>query len=75
MTAKVDDYPGIVGYLVGVVTFIGCWIYAIAAFGWFLGIGLGWLPSIFIALIAAYVWPLILLGIGGLFVLGWIGSL
>ena len=49
--------------LVAAITFVICWIYAIAAYGWFLGLGLGWLPSIFIALIAGFLWRLILLAL------------
>lgn len=65
-----NSYPGAVGYVVGLVTFIGCWIYAVFTYGWFLGVGLGWLPSIVIAIIAAYLWPLLLVAIGGFIVFG-----
>lgn len=44
-----------------VCAFFGCWIYSIAAFGWFLGLGLGWLPSYFIALIVYAVGPPLLI--------------
>lgn len=45
--------------LVGIPTFFGCWAYAVYEYGWFLGLGLGWLPSIFIALAAGFLWPLL----------------
>lgn len=45
------------------ITFIGCWIYCIAAYGFLLGVGLGWLPSLIAASVAAYLWPLVALGI------------
>jgi hypothetical protein len=53
-------------YLIGVpitavLTFISCWIYAVMTYGFFLGIGLGWLPAIVIAIIAGWLWPLIAL--------------
>jgi CheY-like chemotaxis protein len=48
-------------WITGVVTFIGCWIYAIGSYGFLLGVGLGWLPSAIVAVIAAYLWPLLLL--------------
>jgi hypothetical protein len=52
--------------IVGFCTFWGCWIYAIATYGWFLGLGVGWIPSLFIAyifgLLAGVLWPLLLLG-------------
>ena len=55
------DYPGVPGIIVGLIAFVIFWIYAIANYGWFLGIGLGWLPAMFLAIIAAYLWPLIVL--------------
>lgn len=36
----------------GILVFIIGWIYAISAFGFFLGVGLGWFPAIVIAWIA-----------------------
>ena len=42
-----------------VITFIGCWIYCIAAYGFLLGVGLGWLPSGITALVVAALWPLV----------------
>ena len=53
-------YP-IGGSITGVITFIVCWIYAIASWGFLLGVGLGWIPSLFIAVIAGFIWPLLAL--------------
>jgi len=51
--------------IVFVITFVACWLYAISHFGLFLGIGLGWIPSGFIAVFAAlfvrFLWPLLLI--------------
>jgi len=64
--------------LIGVIVFFGCWVYAIMTYGWFLGLALGWIPSIFIAGIAILLSPLIgvalIIGLIGLafFFLGWI---
>lgn len=61
-------YPGalIVGGLVALGVFLGSWWYAIHQYGWYLGIGLGWLPAIIIGLIAGFfagaAWPLVLVG-------------
>lgn len=61
---------------VGVVAFFGCWIYAIATYGWFLGLAFGWIPSLMIATIAIALSPVLLLVlllllilIGGYFVI------
>lgn len=48
-------------WITGVLTFIACWLYAIATYGFLLGVGLGWLPSAIVAVIAAYLWPLLLI--------------
>ena len=51
-------YP--VGRIItGGITFIACWIYAIVKWGFLLGVGLGWIPSFFIAVIAGFLWPLL----------------
>lgn len=42
-----------------VPVFIGCWIYCIDTHGFLLGVGLGWLPSAIVGVIAAFLWPLI----------------
>ncbi|MGZ8161580.1 MAG: hypothetical protein ACXWTT_01800 [Methylobacter sp.] len=57
--------------LVGIMTFFGCWIYAVATYGWFLGLAFGWIPSMIIAWIAVILSPLIgiLLFLGLLFFL------
>lgn len=69
-----SEYPGPMGWIVGVAAFFGCWGYAVATYGWFLGIGLGWLPSLFIAVIAGVAWPLIaialIVGGGLIFIFG-----
>ena len=45
------------------VVFIGCYIYAIATYGFLLGVGLGWIPSAIIATIVSFLWPLIVIGV------------
>ncbi len=56
-----SDFYIVISYLVGFVVFISSWIYCIATYGYLLGVGLGWLPSIIVAFIAGLLWPLILL--------------
>jgi hypothetical protein len=58
------------GYKISwVLIFLGCWIYCIAAYGFLLGVGLGWLPSLIVASVASFLWPLTLVGIVGLLIL------
>jgi hypothetical protein len=54
--------------IVGTIAFLILWGYAIATYGWFLGLGVGWIPSIFIAILIALIWPGIWRGIAFLIV-------
>ena len=53
--------------ITGILVFIGSWIYCIVTYGFLFGVGLGWLPSGIVAVIAAFIvgwlWPLIVMGI------------
>jgi hypothetical protein len=40
--------------IAAVITFLGCFIYSIATYGLLLGGGLGWIPSLIVAVIAYY---------------------
>lgn len=64
---------------VAVVTFVTCWIYAISAYGWFLGLAFGWIPALIIAaiagLLAVIVGWLLLIALGLLAVVGGIAYL
>jgi hypothetical protein len=42
------------GIFVGLITFVSSWIYCIAAYGFLLGVGLGWLPSLIVAAFAYF---------------------
>ena len=42
-----------------IAVFAGGWIYAISEYGWFLGLGLGWLPAFFIAVIAWFLFYIV----------------
>lgn len=45
------------------IIFIGAWIYCIAAYGFLLGVGLGWLAAGITAFVLSFLWPLIPLGL------------
>lgn len=46
-----------------VIVFIGCWIYCVATYGFLLGVGLGWFPSMIAAAILSIFWPILLIGV------------
>ena len=59
----VDWYP--IGVAItGLIVFVGSWIYCIATYGFLFGVGLGWLPSFIVAVVAGFLWPLIALVVG-----------
>ena len=60
----IEDLCGIAKGIVIVISFFCCWIFSMMSWGMLLGIGLGWLPSIFVALICGFLWPIFVLGLG-----------
>lgn len=50
-------------WITGVIVFIGVWIYAIASWGFLIGVAVGWFPAGIAGVIAGLLWPLIALGI------------
>lgn len=55
-----DEYAR--GFVItSIITFFISYIYCIAAYGFLFGLGLGWLPSIIVAVVAGAIWPLIAL--------------
>jgi hypothetical protein len=52
--------------LVALGAFLAAWYYAIDRYGFFLGVGLGWFPSLVIGAAAGLLWPLALVAyLGG----------
>jgi hypothetical protein len=45
--------------ITAIITFIASWIYCIVSYGYLLGVGLGWLPSLIVAFISGLIWPLV----------------
>ncbi len=51
-----------VGFIITwLITFVISWIYCVVEYGYLLGVGLGWLPSLIVATILGALWPLVLL--------------
>ena len=54
----------VTGYLIAwVISFFGFWIYAVAEYGFFLGITLGWIPALIAATIVSFFWPIAALAV------------
>lgn len=53
-------------WITSFVAFVSTWIYCIAAYGFLIGVGLGWLPSFIVAIIAGAAWPVLLFIVIGL---------
>ncbi|WP_159078572.1 hypothetical protein [Sphingobium yanoikuyae] len=41
--------------IIGIIIFFIGWIYSIGAFGFFLGVGIGWIPALFVAIILDFI--------------------
>lgn len=54
-----EEYPGVIGGIIGVLAFLGIWIYALSEWGFLLGLMFGWIPAIIGGIVAAYIWPLL----------------
>lgn len=53
-----------IGYRISfVLIFLGSWMYCIYSYGFLVGVGLGWLPSAIAAVLLAFFWPVVVLGI------------
>ena len=56
-------------WIVGALSFIGIWIYALATWGLLLGLMLGWIPALIGGAILGFLWPLVVLAIIGIIIL------
>jgi hypothetical protein len=43
----------------GLILFLGAWIYCIAAYGFLIGVILGWIAASIFALVLCWFWPLV----------------
>lgn len=69
-----NNNDGIGGYLVGAwivgfLTFLGIWIYSFIAWGFLIGLAIGWLPALIGGFILGTLWPLVILAVIGLILL------
>lgn len=46
-------------WITGTLAFLISWIYAVVSYGFFLGVGLGWIPSLVIAVVTGLLWPVV----------------
>ncbi len=56
-------------WIVGALSFIGIWIYALASWGFLIGLMFGWIPALIGGVILGYLWPLVILAVIGLIIL------
>ena len=69
-TSIMDGSKYMVGvWIVGVLSFIAIWIYALASWGFLIGLMFGWIPALIGGVILGYLWPLVILAVIGLIVL------
>ena len=61
--------------VVGWPVFVLAWLYAVTQYGFFLGVGLGWIPAAVIGLVVGALWPVLLIAVPVLFALAGRGIL
>ena len=54
-------------WITWVIAFLAGYIYAISAYGFFLGASLGWIPAAILATLCGALWPLLALALIALF--------
>lgn len=69
VTNNNDDTYGQGALITGVIIFAIVWLYAMSQWGFLFGLIFGWIPAIIAAIIGALIWPILLLGIGGIILL------
>lgn len=52
-----------IGVIFAAITFLGAWVWCIDAYGFMLGVGLGWFPSLIAAAVMRWIWPLAVLAV------------
>ncbi len=50
-----------IAVLVGFIAFAASWIYCIFAYGFLIGVALGWIPAMIVGFIAGALWPIVLI--------------
>ena len=58
---------------IGGLVFLASWAYCTVTYGFLLGFGLGWLPSIFLAFLLAIFCPYLVIFLGPLILIIWLG--
>ena len=53
-----DSWYLVVSWIIGFVSFAIAWVYAILTYGFFLGVGLGWIPALAIGFVCGLLWPI-----------------
>lgn len=55
-------YP-IIALIVGLITGLVIWIYAISTWGLLIGLMLGWIPALIGGFVVGILWPLVVIGV------------
>ena len=56
-------------WITGVISFIIIWLYALASWGFLIGLMAGWIPALIVGVILGFLWPLVLLAVIGIIIL------
>jgi hypothetical protein len=56
-------------WIVGTLSFIAIWLYALVSWGLLFGLMFGWIPALIGGAILGWLWPLVVLAVIGLIIL------
>ena len=56
-------------WIVGVLSFIVIWLYALVSWGFLIGLMIGWVPALIGGFILGWLWPLVVLAAIGIIIL------
>ena len=50
-------------WIVGILVFLGVWIYSLFTWGLLVGLLIGWLPALIAGVVCGLLWPIVLLSL------------
>ena len=64
-----DNWYSIGAIITGAIAFLAIWFYSFIAWGFLIGLAIGWLPAMIGAVLFGALWPLVVLAIAGFAIL------
>lgn len=56
-------------FIVGFLSFIAIWLYALVSWGLLLGLMFGWIPALIGGVVLGFLWPLVIIAVIGIIIM------